>query len=175
MFYPGFAGFCIVVAAPLLAAEFAVPSARAIFSGGASAVVPNNQGLEVFGYCLPGSVGTASKGCHYPMLNRTGVGWVRNELAWSAIESTKGRYNFSVNRSFFDMGLLDYDGFTLGMKASGIKVLWILGGCGPDCTNPLYSPVDTPEGRSAFANFSAAAAQHFETLYPGGVALELWK
>ena len=99
---------------------------------------------------------------------------MRNELAWGNIESVKGVYRWNLTTAFLDMGPLDYDGFTLGMRRDNVKVLWILGGCGPPCNNPLYSAVDTLEGRAAFAAFAVAAALHFEQLYPGGVALELW-
>ena len=75
--------------------------------------------------------------------------------------------------SFWSRGPEDYDAFVLGMKADNIKILMILGGCGPDCTNPLYPSVATPSGRAAFANFAVASASHFERLYPGGIVFEL--
>ena len=77
-------------------------------------------------YYLTGALCPAGPACHYPMVNSTGVGWVRNELAWSAIETVKGEYNFSLGTPFFDMGPLDYDGFTLGMKQVGEPMLHCL-------------------------------------------------
>ena len=65
-----------------------------------------------------------------------------------------------------------YDAQILALKRDGIKVLIILGGCG-GCDNPLYN-VSTAEGRQGFANYAVAVSRHYEDLYPGGVALELW-
>lgn len=146
-----------------------------------SGIIPDGQGIEVFGYCWTEQQSAShphvpSAPCHYPMLNSTGVGWVRNQLHWSHIETTRSAYNFSLQTTTADtsVGPEDYDSFVLGMKADGVKVLFILGGCGPDCANPLYPGVETPQGRAAFTRFAVAAAQHFDSLYPGGVAYELW-
>ena len=152
---------------------------RQNLAGVGSSVVPQGQGLEVFGYCWNEQQSTRphtpGAPCHYPMLNSTGVGWVRNQLHWSHIESTRSEYNFSLQTITADTGVgpEDYTSFVLGMKADGVKVLMILGGCGPDCTNPLYPSVATPQGRAAFTRFAVAAALHFDALYPGGVAYEL--
>ena len=140
---------------PLLLAASAAPAAAPVTAARgrlsvAPGPVPQGQGLEVFGYCWQ-QQHRLGEPCHYPMVNSSGVGWVRNQLHWSHVETRRGEYNFSLPNVTADTGVgpEDYDAFVLGMKADGIKVLMILGGCGPDCSNPLYPSVATPPGREA--------------------------
>ena len=142
----------LLLAASAAPAPAAAPAAAA--RGGLLSVapgpVPQGQGLEVFGYCWQ-QQHRLGEPCHYPMVNASGVGWVRNQLHWSHVETRRGEYSFSLPNVTADTGVgpEDYDAFVLGMKADGIKVLMILGGCGPDCSNPLYPSVATPPGREA--------------------------
>jgi len=86
-----------------------------------------------------------------------GVRWVRMDLAWSAVESEAGRYDFRT-----------WDRFVDSFEPYGIRVLFIL-----DYGNRLYEdgmPPSTESGRAAFAAFAGAAARHFR----GRAAWEIW-
>ncbi len=82
------------------------------------------------------------------MLAQAGFRWVRMDFDWASTEPQPEKYDFSA-----------YDGLLSDLDPYGIRALLIL-----DYTNPLYdqnySPYDE-EGRTAFANWAAAAATHF--------------
>eukprot|EP00456_Euglypha_rotunda_P028684 TRINITY_DN22639_c0_g1_i1.p1 TRINITY_DN22639_c0_g1~~TRINITY_DN22639_c0_g1_i1.p1 ORF type:complete len:491 (+),score=69.92 TRINITY_DN22639_c0_g1_i1:178-1473(+) len=79
----------------------------------------------------------------------TGYKIARMDFGWSGIEKQKGVYDFSA-----------YDNLLSQLEAQGVRPYWIL-----DYSNPMYdnglSPYDDA-GRTAFANFAVAAAQHFK-------------
>ncbi|MDR3450391.1 MAG: cellulase family glycosylhydrolase [Alphaproteobacteria bacterium] len=81
-------------------------------------------------------------------LKKAGFGWVRQDMFWETVERIQGDYDFSA-----------YDRLAAAAQAANIRVLFIL-----DYSNPLYdhdqSPA-SPEARAAFADFAAAAADHF--------------
>jgi polysaccharide biosynthesis protein PslG len=86
-----------------------------------------------------------------------GIRWVRADLAWSAAETSPGRYDFAIWERFVD-----------AFEPLGIRVLFIL-----DYGNEIYEggfPPATDSGRAAFASFAGAAARHFR----GRALWEIW-
>ncbi|HSF14844.1 MAG TPA: cellulase family glycosylhydrolase [Vicinamibacteria bacterium] len=86
-----------------------------------------------------------------------GIRWVRLDLAWSAVETEPGRYDFGI-----------WDRFLDSFEPFGIRVLFIL-----DYGNDLHEsgfPPATEAGRAAFASFAAAASRHFR----GRAIWEIW-
>jgi hypothetical protein len=91
------------------------------------------------------------------MMAAAGIRWVRVDLAWSAVETEPGRYDFRT-----------WDRFLDAFEPRGIRTLFIL-----DYGNRLYDdgfPPSTESGRAAFAAFAGAAARHFR----GRAAWEIW-
>jgi len=92
-----------------------------------------------------------------------GFGFVRMDVAWSAVEKTKGVYDFSA-----------YDTLLSDLGSANARALLILG-----YANTLYggllqkgtSGLHTDAEQIAFASFAAAAAQHFAHR---GVIWEIW-
>ncbi len=88
-----------------------------------------------------------------------GFSRVRMDFAWSAVESTKGIYNFS-----------NYDALVASLAARGMTLHLIL-----DYTNRLYPPTGDAAFVSttvpAFAAYAKAAAAHFAGK---GVTFEIW-
>jgi hypothetical protein len=92
------------------------------------------------------------------MIQAAGFKFIRMDFAWSAIEKTKGAYDFK-----------EYDILTDALAKRGIRALYIL-----DYSNPLYETdqsVRTEAGRKAFASFAAAAANRYRGR---GILWELW-
>ena len=82
-----------------------------------------------------------------------GFRWVRQDLAWAAVERERGRYDFSA-----------YDRLLAAMR-----ILFIL-----DYGNPLYDDGKAPatdDARAAFVQFAAEAARHFAGK---NVVWEIW-
>ncbi len=80
----------------------------------------------------------------------TGVSYIRHATFWKEIERQKGEYDFSRMQGVVD-----------ALEPQGVGVLFILA-----YNNPLYenhgaAAIITDEGRQAFADFCAAAAEHF--------------
>ena len=105
-----------------------------------SGTVADKLGVNIhFTDPLPGEV---------PMLDASGVRWVRMDLNWSLTERARGQYDFSV-----------YDRLVQALEASHLRAMFILDYC-----NALYdqnlSPV-SEEARQAFANWAVAAVTHF--------------
>ncbi len=103
--------------------------------------VPDGVGVNIhFTHPQPGEM---------EMLAEAGFRWVRMDLTWSAIERTKGQYDFSAYDHLLDL-----------CEKHHIRLMAIL-----DYSNPLYdndlSP-HTDEGVAAFANWSVAAVKHFK-------------
>ena len=89
-------------------------------------------------------------------IKAAGATFVRKDFAWTAIEKTKGVYDFS-----------GYDLAVKAMEARGIRGLFIL-----DYGNPLYGqPQKTDAGREAYAKWAAAAAAHFKGHH---ITWEIW-
>lgn len=92
------------------------------------------------------------------LLTETGLKFVRAGFTWEIVESSKGEYDFTP-----------YDSFVRLMHKQGIQIIFILA-----YGNPLYDEGLAPytdEGRSAFAQFAAAAAGR----YAGqGIIWEIW-
>lgn len=91
---------------------------------------------------------------------RAGFAWVRMDLIWAQIETSRGVYNFS-----------EYDRLLTALKARGMRALLIL-----DYGNALYTgganqPPVTAASIKAFGNFAEAAARHFAG---HGVRYEIW-
>lgn len=102
---------------------------------------PDTMGVNIhFTKPLPGEM---------EMLAEAGFRWVRMDFDWASTEREPGQYDFSA-----------YDGLIAELEPYKIRALFIL-----DYANPLYdhgySPYDE-EGRTAFADWAAAAAEHFQ-------------
>jgi hypothetical protein len=101
---------------------------------------PNALGVNIhFTTPLPGEM---------EMLAQAGFRWVRMDFDWASTESEPGQYDFSK-----------YDGLLSDLDPYRIRAVLIL-----DYTNPLYDQNYSPyneDGRTAFANWAAAAATHF--------------
>ncbi len=118
-------------------------------------------------FSLPGSTIPEGLGAVYfnivdptelDILTDSGLRFVRRDLAWAEVETVKGQRLFSW-----------YDEFVERVSRQGIRIIFIL-----DYSNPLYdsglSP-HTDEGRAAFAQFAADAAER----YAGkGIIWEIW-
>ena len=80
-------------------------------------------------------------------LQESGVGWVRMDFFWGAIEKKPGVYDFSA-----------YDALIGGLTARHLSAIFIL-----DYGNDLYQkgPPRSPAARAAFARFAAAAVKRF--------------
>ncbi len=98
------------------------------------------------------------------MLYAGGFRWVRMDLSWVGTERKQGQYDFS-----------EWDGLMKALQASHLKVIFILG-----YNNAHYGTVhiphqnagiSTPELRSAYAAWTAAAVQHFQGQ---GILWEIW-
>jgi hypothetical protein len=113
-------------------------------------VVPDGLGVNIhFTDPRPGEM---------EMLAAAGFRFVRMDFAWGATERQRGRYDFAA-----------YERLLSALDRHHVRALFIL-----DYSNRLYdgglSP-HTDEGRSAFANWAAAAAVHFKGR---GVIWEVW-
>ncbi|MGH9404507.1 MAG: beta-1,4-xylanase [Terriglobia bacterium] len=102
--------------------------------------IPENLGVNIhFTDPQPGEMKELAAG---------GFRWVRMDLNWAGTETVKGQYNFS-----------DYDRLFASLAPYNIWPILIL-----DYTNRFYdrglSPYDEA-GRDAFANWVAAAVEHF--------------
>ncbi len=79
---------------------------------------------------------------------------IRMDLAWYAVESIKGQYDWN-----------EYDAVVSRLKARGLRPLFIL-----DFNNPNYSAgsemdgIDTPEEREGYKNFAVAAVKRYQDL-----------
>jgi len=113
-------------------------------------VIPEPFGVNIhFTQALPGELSLLAGG---------GFRWVRMDLLWNTVEQTPGHYDFR-----------EYDALVTSMAQRGIRILFIL-----DYGNPLYDygfPPHSPEGRTAFARFAAAAARHYRGK---GIIWEIW-
>lgn len=92
------------------------------------------------------------------MIAAAGFRFIRMDFAWSRVERTKGKYDFS-----------GYDRLVSSLARRKIRALFIL-----DYGNRLYDKglaPHTEEGRAAFSRFAAAAAKHFAGK---GVLWEIW-
>jgi polysaccharide biosynthesis protein PslG len=81
-------------------------------------------------------------------LRQLGIGWVRRDLYWKEIETSKGVYSFA-----------SYDPLINALHGAGLRIVMVL-----DYNNPLYDNGYSPQsaaGRAAFAQFAAAAAQRY--------------
>jgi polysaccharide biosynthesis protein PslG len=94
------------------------------------------------------------------LIAKAGFKLIRMDLSWSAVEKTRGVYDFEKT---------GYDSLTKGCTDRDISILYIL-----DYSNKLYEKdrsVRTEEGRKAFAAFAEAAAKR----YAGkGILWEMW-
>jgi len=83
------------------------------------------------------------------MLADAGFKWVRMDFAWSAIEKTKGKYDFS-----------DYESLLKALDQHHMRAILIL-----DYSNRMYDDGQSPHtdaGREAFSKWAAASAAHFK-------------
>jgi polysaccharide biosynthesis protein PslG len=81
-------------------------------------------------------------------LQQLGIGWVRRDLYWKEIETSKGVYNFS-----------GYDTLINALHSAGLRIVMVL-----DYNHPLYDNGNSPqsaEGRAEFVHFAVAAAQRY--------------
>lgn len=90
-----------------------------------------------------------------------GFSWIRNDLQWSAIERTKGIYDWSA-----------FDRLVAALKRRDMKALFILG-----YGNPIYTgenflvPPTSDTAMQAYGEFAKAAAAHFAGT---GTRFEIW-
>ncbi len=104
--------------------------------------IPQNVGVNIH-FHVGGQLST-----QIATLQQLGVGWVRRDLYWKEIETSKGVYNFS-----------SYDTLINALHTAGLRIVMVL-----DYNNPLYDNGNSPQsapGRAAFAHFAAAAAQRY--------------
>jgi hypothetical protein len=115
-----------------------------------SPVVPDGLGVNIHF--------TGEPARDLDMIQAAGFKFIRMDFTWSAIEKTKGAYDFK-----------GYDILTDALARRGIRALYIL-----DYSNALYETeqsVRTEAGRRAFASFAAAAAKRYRGR---GILWELW-
>lgn len=112
---------------------------------------------------IPDSIGvnihfTGREDEHVTRIAEAGLKFIRMDIWWSVVETTKGSYDFTAHDQLVD-----------SLAERGIRPVFIL------CYgNPLYDGGDAPhtdEGRAAFARYAAACAAHFRGK---GVIWELW-
>ncbi|MGH9446671.1 MAG: cellulase family glycosylhydrolase, partial [Terriglobia bacterium] len=112
---------------------------------------------------IPGGLGvnihfTSPQPGEMAELADSGIRWVRMDFLWSETERTRGQYDFSA-----------YDRLLAALEPYHIRPILIL-----DYGNKLYdqglAPY-TPLGRTAFANWVAAAVKHFRGR---GIIWEMW-
>ena len=104
-----------------------------------SAIVPGNLGVNI--HFL------ANKSQDLNMIQVAGARFVRMDLAWNWVETTKGVYNFSGGDALYQ-----------ACAARGIRVLFIL-----DYGNSLYGTDPTQAAwLQGFTNYAAAAATHYK-------------
>ncbi len=115
-----------------------------------SSVIPEGLGVNIH------FLATDSE--QLDLLEDANINYVRVDLAWDVVESSKGKYDFTV-----------YDSLIRTMHKRGIQIMFIL-----DYGNTLYDEGLAPytdDGRAAFAQFAAAAAKR----YTGkGILWEIW-
>lgn len=90
-------------------------------------------------------------------LRQAGFKWVRMDFVWSAIERTRGSYDFG-----------SYDELTRALDGAGVRPIFIL-----DYGNDLYEKGSprSPEARAGFCRFVEAAMKHFRGR---GIVWEMW-
>jgi polysaccharide biosynthesis protein PslG len=104
--------------------------------------IPQNIGVNIH-FHSDGQLST-----QIATLQQLGIGWVRRDLPWKEIETSKGVYNFS-----------GYDTLINALHNAGLRIVMIL-----DYNNALYDNGNSPQsaqGRAAFAHFAQAAAQRY--------------
>jgi hypothetical protein len=104
--------------------------------------IPQNLGVNIH-FHSDGQLST-----QIAALQQLGAGWVRRDLYWKEVETSKGVYNFS-----------SYDPLINALHNAGLRMVMVL-----DYNNPLYDNGNSPQsapGRAAFAQFAAAAAQRY--------------
>ncbi|EFC36477.1 predicted protein [Naegleria gruberi] len=79
-----------------------------------------------------------------------GFSWIRMDLFWSSVETTKQVYNFA-----------SYDTLLTALKLRGLKALFILTYSNTLYTGSASTPPTTDIAIEAFANYSRAAAKHY--------------
>lgn len=115
-----------------------------------SATVPNGIGVQTH-WCVTALWKTDTTS-QFDAIQASGVGFVRDDLVWAAVEQKKGQYDFS-----------HYDAFSNAMAARGIRILWVL--CYTNDLYPYYPDPKHPDSsawRNAFTKYAAAAVEHFK-------------
>ena len=117
-----------------------------------SSTVPNGLGVNI------SYQGVTSQ--QMDQIRDAGFKFVRMDLHWHEVETTKGIYNWAK-----------YDNIINGFAQRGIRVLFIV-----DFNNPLYAAtwntgISTDAQRSGFANFAQAAVSRYKGQ---GVIWEIW-
>jgi len=101
------------------------------------------------GICLDDS---RKSNTEWNLIAAGGFNLVRFDLRWADVERVPGDYRFKTQAQ-------DYDGLVSEAKRRNIRVMFIL-----NYGNPLYDEgyaPNTDAGRTAFAKFAHAAAEHF--------------
>ncbi len=104
--------------------------------------IPQNIGVNIH-FHADGQLST-----QIAALQQLGIGWVRRDLYWKEIETSKGVYNFS-----------GYDTLINALHNAGLRIVMVL-----DYNNSLYDNGNSPQseqGRAAFAHFAVSAAQRY--------------
>jgi len=91
---------------------------------------------------------TDTSQAEFNLFKRGGFQYARMDFSWESIETSPAQYNFSA-----------YDRLHKNLSDRGIRPLFILG-----YGNKLYQEgaPSTPQSQTAFAQFAAAAAEHFK-------------
>ena len=101
-------------------------------------IIPNNVGVQL--------KGDTEDPTHLDLVRELGAKWVRRGFIWESIEKEKGIYDFS-----------HYDQFVKNCEDRGLSII----GC-MAFSNELYGHVKDEPGRSAYARFASALAEHYQ-------------
>ena len=107
------------------------------------------MGVNAHGLDFPGE--------HYDLIKNAGMGWIRRDLNWGAVEPLPGVWNWSA-----------YDKILTDATTRGIRLNFILG-----YGNKNYSPnaPNTPELRSRFMEYVRRAVSRYQGR---GIVWEIW-
>lgn len=125
-----------------------------VLNAATTPLVPLLENAESIGSRIGVSYNDKNPLAAFDAATSAGVSFIRADLFWDWVETTKGAYNFAA-----------FDKLVASAESRGLGVLFILA-----YGNPFYN-VKTPAGVTAYANFAYAAAAR----YAGrNVKFEIW-